>query len=156
VSGPIPERYYRDPEKSAATFRTIDGVRYTMPGDYAEIEADGRVRLLGRGSVCINTAGEKVYPEEVEVAARSHSGIEDCVVVGVPDDRFGQRVVLVAARASATSVSQDDLIAHIRSQIASYKAPRQVVFVDQVYRTPSGKTDYRWAREIAVAETGVR
>ena len=151
VSGPMPERYYGDPEKSATTFREIGGVRYTMPGDYAEIEADGRVRLLGRGSVCINTAGEKVYPEEVEVAARSHPGVQDCVAVGVPDDRFGQRVVLVAARVADFELTADDVIAHVRALIAPYKAPRQVVLVDQVYRTPSGKTDYRWAREIAIS-----
>jgi fatty-acyl-CoA synthase len=160
VSGPMPSGYYKDLDKSARTFRVIDGVRYTVPGDYALIDADGTVHLLGRGSVCINTGGEKVYPEEVEVAARSHPGVLDCVAVGVPDERFGETVVLVAARTPVSASEQDegsptparddsDLIAHIRSLIAAYKAPRRVVWVDEVYRSPSGKADYRWARDQA-------
>jgi fatty-acyl-CoA synthase len=151
VSGPMPEGYFGDPEKTARTFRVIGGVRYTVPGDYALVDADGRVHLLGRGSVCINTGGEKVYPEEVEVAARSHEAIDDCVAVGVPDERFGQRVVLVASRAVGTDVAAQAVIEHVKSQIASYKAPREVVFVDTVYRSPSGKADYRWAAEVAAA-----
>jgi fatty-acyl-CoA synthase len=151
VSGPMPEGYYGDPDKTARTFRVIGGVRYSVPGDYAIVDADGRVHLLGRGSVCINTGGEKVYPEEVEVAARSHEAIEDCVAVGVADERFGQRVVLVASRAPGAGVDAEGVIAHVKSQIASYKAPRKVVFVDTVYRSPSGKADYRWAASVAAA-----
>lgn len=150
VSGPMPDGYYKDPEKTARTFPVIDGVRYTVPGDFATVDADGTVHLLGRGSVCINTGGEKVYPEEVEVAARSHDGIEDCVAVGVPHERFGQAVTLVAARRPGATVSGDEVIAHVKSLIADYKAPKSVVFVDAVYRSPSGKADYRWAQQVAV------
>lgn len=146
ASGPMPSGYYNDPVKTAATFRTIDGVRYTVPGDYAIIDSDGTVQLLGRGAACINSGGEKVYPEEVEVAARTHPDIEDCIAVGIPDDRFGEIVTLVAARVAGRTVSSEDLIEHVKTQIASYKAPRQVVFVETVYRSPSGKLDYQWAR----------
>jgi acyl-CoA synthetase (AMP-forming)/AMP-acid ligase II len=151
VSGPMPDGYYKDPDKTARTFPVIDGVRYTVPGDHAVVDADGTVHLLGRGSVCINTGGEKVYPEEVEVAARSHEAIEDCVAVGVPDERFGQAVTLVAARRPGAVVEAHEVIAHVKSLIADYKAPKSVVFVDSVYRSPSGKADYRWAQEAAVA-----
>ncbi len=150
ASGPMPDGYFGDPVKTASTFRVIDGVRYSVPGDYAIIDADGTVHLLGRGSVCINTGGEKVYPEEVEVAARTHPAIVDCVAVGVADVRMGESVALVASLNLDTHVTSSELIAHIRARIADYKAPRQVVFVDQVYRSPSGKADYRWAREIAM------
>ncbi len=152
VSGPMPRGYYRDDELTAATFRTIDGVAYTVPGDFATIDADGTVHLLGRGSVCINTGGEKVYPEEVEVAARLHPGVLDCTVVGVPDERLGEIVVLVASREPGNTADADDVITQIRSRIASYKAPRRVVWVDSVYRSPSGKADYRWARDAAATE----
>ena len=148
ASGSMPDGYFGDPEKSAKTFRVIDGVRYTIPGDFAEIDADGTVHLRGRGSVCINTGGEKVYPEEVEVAARSHPSIEDCVAVGLPDTRFGEIVALVASRTS--DISEADLIEYVKNQIATYKAPRRIIFVDAVYRSPSGKADYRWAKEIAL------
>ena len=150
VSGPMPQGYYKDPAKSAATFRTIDGVRYTVPGDYAIIDADGTVHLLGRGSVCINTGGEKVYPEEVEVAARSHSGVLDCNAVGVPDDRFGEVVVLVAARVPGSTATDEEVIEHVRARLARYKAPKRVVWVDAIYRSPSGKADYRWAKQTAI------
>ena len=148
ASGSMPDGYFGDPDKSAKTFRVIDGVRYTIPGDFAEIDADGTVHLRGRGSVCINTGGEKVYPEEVEVAARAHPSIEDCVAVGIPDTRFGEIVTLVASRKS--DISETDLIEYVKNQIATYKAPRRIIFVDAVYRSPSGKADYRWAKEIAL------
>jgi len=147
ASGSMPDGYFGDPDKSAKTFRVIDGVRYTIPGDFAEIDGDGTVHLRGRGSVCINTGGEKVYPEEVEVAARAHPNIEDCVAVGLPDTRFGEIVTLVASRTS--DISEADLIEYVKNQIATYKAPRRIIFVDAVYRSPSGKADYRWAKEIA-------
>ena len=153
ASGSMPDGYFGDPEKTARTFRVIDGVRYTVPGDYAEIDADGTVHLRGRGSVCINTGGEKVYPEEVEVAGRSHPGVLDCVAVGLPSERFGETVCLVASRASGSTVSESEVIDHIKGEIASYKAPRRVVFVDAVYRSPSGKADYRWARDTAQSAT---
>ena len=156
AAGPMPSGYYKDPAKSAHTFKEIDGVRYTVPGDYALVDADGTVHLLGRGSVCINTGGEKVYPEEVEVAARSHPAIEDCVVVGVPDERFGEVVMLVAATGPGETVAADDVIEHIKTHVAAYKAPRGVVFVDEFYRSPSGKADYRWARQLAVNDAVAR
>jgi len=140
--------YYRDAAKTAATFRVVDGVRYSVPGDHASIDADGTVHLLGRGSICINTGGEKVFPEEVEVAARSHPGVVDCAAVGVPDERFGEAVALVVERATPT-LTADEIIDHVRGLIASYKAPRRIVFVDALYRSPSGKADYRWARQVA-------
>jgi fatty-acyl-CoA synthase len=150
-SGAMPRGYYKDPDKTASTFRVIDGVRYSVPGDYASIDADGTVHLLGRGSVCINTGGEKVYPEEVEVAARSHPAVEDCIAVAVPDERLGERVALVAALVPDRSADAAEIVAHVKSQIATFKAPRHVVFVERVERSPSGKADYRWARQIATA-----
>jgi fatty-acyl-CoA synthase len=150
ASGAMPDGYFGDPDKTARTFRTIDGVRYTVPGDYAEIDADGTVHLRGRGSVCINTGGEKVYPEEVEVAGRSHPAVLDCVAVGLPNERFGETVCLVASRVPGRDVDEQTVIEHIKGEIATYKAPRKVIFVDQVYRSPSGKADYRWAKETAI------
>ena len=149
ASGPMPSGYYNDETKTANTFREIDGVRYTVPGDYATIDADGTVHLLGRGSVCINTGGEKVYPEEVEVAARQHPAIEDCIAVGVSDERFGEVVTLVVSTVDGESVEEAAVIEHVKSRLASYKAPRRVVFVEQFYRSPSGKADYRWAKRVA-------
>ena len=150
VAGAMPRGYYKDPDKTASTFREIGGKRYTVPGDYATIDDDGTVHLLGRGSVCINTGGEKVYPEEVEVAARAHPGVADCNAVGVPDDRYGEAVTLVVARTPGQPpVSEDDVIAAVRSRLATYKAPRRVVFVEEIRRSPAGKADYRWAREVA-------
>jgi glycine cleavage system protein P-like pyridoxal-binding family len=116
---------------------------------FATIAEDGTVTLLGRGSVCINSGGEKIYPEEVEVAARRHRAVVDATVVGVPHERFGETVVLVCSVSAPTSA--DDVIATIKRSIADYKAPRRVVFVDEVYRAPNGKADYRWAREQALA-----
>ena len=149
VSGPMPTGYYGDEAKTASTFRTIDGVRYTVPGDYATIDADGTVHLLGRGSVCINTGGEKVYPEEVEVAARSHPAVLDCTVVGVADARFGEAVTLVASLHPGAAADDRDVIDHVRGRLAAYKAPKRVVWVDTIERSPSGKADYRWARSVA-------
>jgi 3-oxocholest-4-en-26-oate---CoA ligase len=123
-------------------------VRYTVPGDFATIAEDGTVTLLGRGSVCINSGGEKIYPEEVEVAARRHPTVIDANVVGMPHERFGETVVLVCSVSEPTSA--DEIIATVKESIADYKAPRRVVFVDEVYRAPNGKADYRWAKEQAV------
>jgi acyl-CoA synthetase (AMP-forming)/AMP-acid ligase II len=148
ASGPMPRGYWNDDAKTAETFRVIDGVRYTVPGDYATIAEDGTVALLGRGSVCINSGGEKIYPEEVEVAARKHPTVIDANIVGVPHERFGETVVLVCSVSAPTDA--DDIIATVKRSIADYKAPRRVVFVDEVYRAPNGKADYRWARERAL------
>ncbi|MBU6226735.1 MAG: AMP-binding protein [Acidobacteria bacterium] len=155
ASGPIPQGYFRDPEKSASTFRSVDGVRYTVPGDYAIIDADGTMHLLGRGSVCINTGGEKVYPEEVEVVARAVTGIADCTVVGVPDDRFGNAVVAVVSRTPGSDVTSEELSSEMRKSLAAYKCPKHVVFVDSVYRSPSGKADYKITRETAMSALGI-
>ena len=151
VSGPMPQGYYRDEAKTAQTFKEINGVRYTIPGDYALIDAQGVMQLLGRGSVCINSGGEKIYPEEVEVVARSIAGIADCTVVGVPDDRFGNAVTAVVSRTPGSSVTAEELLTEMRKTLAAYKCPRHVVFVDAVYRSPSGKADYNITRDIAIS-----
>ncbi|WP_040496302.1 AMP-binding protein [Ilumatobacter nonamiensis] len=153
-SGPMPRGYWHDDEKTADTFRVVDGVRYTVPGDFATIAEDATVTLLGRGSVCINSGGEKIYPEEVEVAARRHPSVIDANVVGTPHERFGEVVVLVCSVSEPTEA--DDVIATVKETIADYKAPRQVVFVDEVYRAPNGKADYRWARDTATAALTAR
>ncbi len=146
TSGLVPKGYYKDPDKSAATFRTIDGVRYSFPGDFATVEADGQITLLGRGSVCINTAGEKVFPEEVEEAVKACPGVLDALVVGRPDERFGERVEAVVA---GRDVDSDSLMAFVEQRLAGYKLPRRLHWVDQVQRAPNGKADYKWARRIA-------
>ncbi|HEX2040267.1 MAG TPA: acyl-CoA synthetase [Acidimicrobiales bacterium] len=148
--GHIPLGYYKDPEKTAAVFPVVDGVRWAVPGDRACVEADGSVTVLGRGSTSINTGGEKVYPEEVEAALKAHPAVFDALVVGVPDRRWGERVVaVVAPRPGAAPPDVDELAALCRESLAAYKAPRQVVPVESIVRSPSGKPDYRWAREVA-------
>lgn len=149
ISGGVPLGYYKDEVKSAKTFRDIDGVRYSFPGDFAKVEADGSLTLLGRGSNCINTGGEKVFPEEVEEALKRHPGVLDCLVVGVADDRFGERIVGVVSLTEASNVSADELIADSRAHLSSFKLPRQVIFVDQVQRAVNGKADYAWAKRVA-------
>ncbi|GAA4737823.1 acyl-CoA synthetase [Gordonia alkaliphila] len=150
-SGHIPLRYHGDPVKSAKTFVVYDGVRYSLPGDHAVLEADGTITMLGRGSGSINTGGEKVFPEEVEAALKGHPAVLDTVVVGVPDDRFGQRVAAVIATRDGARPSLNDLNATVRTELAGYKCPRSVWFVEVVKRSPAGKPDYRWAAEIAAS-----
>jgi 3-oxocholest-4-en-26-oate---CoA ligase len=150
--GHVPVGYYKDPVKTAATFPVVDGVRWSVPGDHARIEDDGTITVLGRGSVSINTGGEKVYPEEVESAVKSHPAVFDAVVVGVPDERWGERVVAVAQLRPSAGLTVEDLVKHVRAQLADYKAPRDLVLVDAVVRSPSGKPDYRWARATAEGE----
>ena len=152
TSGLVPKGYYKDAKKSAETFKEVDGVRYSFPGDYALVEADGSITLLGRGSNCINTAGEKVYPEEVEEAVKRHPDIYDCLVVGVEDDRFGQRVVALASFKEDNIVEEADLISFTRDHLAGYKLPKQVLFVDEVMRAPNGKANYKWAKQRADEE----
>ena len=147
--GPIPLGYYKDPEKTAATFPVIDGVRWAVPGDHAVCDAEGLITLLGRGSVSINTGGEKVYPEEVESVLKGHHEVIDAVVVGLPDPRWGERVVAVVQSRPGTTPSLDALQEHARGHLARYKVPREVVFVDTIVRSPSGKPDYRWAKAAA-------
>jgi 3-oxocholest-4-en-26-oate---CoA ligase len=149
VGGPIPLGYYKDPEKTAATFRTVAGRRYSIPGDYATVDADGTIRLLGRGSACINSGGEKIYPEEVELALRSHPDVFDCVVVGVPDDRWGEMVVALAEFAPGVTVDEAALAAHCRATLAGYKVPKRFVGVESLQRSPAGKADYKLLRNVA-------
>ncbi|TDD43513.1 acyl-CoA synthetase [Saccharopolyspora elongata] len=145
-SGHVPLGYYKDEEKSRSVFVEIDGTRYVVPGDYARIEDDGTVTMLGRGSVSINTGGEKVFPEEVEAALKSHPDVFDALVVGVPDERLGQRVAAVVQPRAGATPGLADLDAHVREWIAGYKVPRSLWLVDQVTRSPSGKPDYTWAK----------
>jgi acyl-CoA synthetase (AMP-forming)/AMP-acid ligase II len=157
LRGRGPLGYYKDPGKTASTFLTIDGERWTVPGDFATVGRDGSVRLLGRGSVCINTGGEKVFPEEVEEVIKLHPGVADAVVVGVPDDRFGETVVAVVEPAGGAPVPDaGEVSTWVRSRLAAYKAPRSVVLVDSVSRSPSGKVDYRRLRELAIDEVRAR
>jgi 3-oxocholest-4-en-26-oate---CoA ligase len=150
--GRVPLGYYKDADRSARTFVEIEGERWSLPGDMATIDADGTVHLLGRGSLCINTGGEKVYPEEVEAVLKMHPSVSDAVVVGVPDEQFGARVVAVVEPAPDTSRPQfDALQEHCRAHLAGYKVPRELFVVDSVMRTPAGKPDYAWARSIAGA-----
>jgi fatty-acyl-CoA synthase len=152
VRGYTPIGYYKDPEKSAATFPVIKGVRYSLPGDFATVEADGAITLLGRGSGCINTAGEKVFPEEVEEALKTHPSVRDAVVVGVPDDRFGQAVTAVVEAETGVEFDEDAVIAHVKVRLARYKAPRSVFLVDTLGRAANGKVDYRQWTDRALAE----
>lgn len=145
--GHIPVGYYKDEKKTAETFRTINGVRYAIPGDYAQVEADGSVTMLGRGSVSINSGGEKIYPEEVEAALKGHPDVFDALVVGVPDPRYGQHVAAVVQARPGARPGLADLDRFVRSEIAGYKVPRSLWFVDEVKRSPAGKPDYRWAKE---------
>ncbi|MBY0440794.1 MAG: acyl-CoA synthetase [Mycobacteriaceae bacterium] len=147
--GHVPVGYYKDPEKSAATFTVINGVRYAIPGDYAQVEADGTVTMLGRGSVSINTGGEKVYPEEVEAALKGHPDVFDALVVGVPDPHYGQHVAVVVQARPGRQPSLEELDGFLRGQIAGYKVPRSLWFVGEIKRSPAGKPDYRWAKEHA-------
>jgi fatty-acyl-CoA synthase len=154
VGGYIPVGYYKDEEKTARTFREIDGQRWSIPGDFAMVNADGTLHLLGRGTVCINTGGEKVFPEEVEEVVKQYPGVHDAVCVGLPDDRFGEIVCAVVETAAGASVDADALIGHVREHLARYKAPRRVVLVDSIGRSPAGKVDYRGLRQLALDRQG--
>jgi acyl-CoA synthetase (AMP-forming)/AMP-acid ligase II len=144
--GHIPVGYYKDEKKTAETFKVFNGIRYAIPGDYARVEADGTVTMLGRGSQSINTGGEKVYPEEVEGALKGHPDVFDALVVGVPDDRYGQCVAAVVQPRQGARPSLAELDTYARAEIAGYKVPRCLWYVDEVQRTPAGKPDYRWAK----------
>jgi acyl-CoA synthetase (AMP-forming)/AMP-acid ligase II len=149
--GNMPIGYYKDEEKTRATFVTgPGGDRYVLAGDMARSEADGSITLLGRGSACINTGGEKVFPEEVEAALKAHPVVFDALVVGVPDERWGQKVAAVVQLRPGDELTLDELDAHCRSRLAGYKIPRQLTLVDAIERSPSGKPDYPWAERVAV------
>jgi 3-oxocholest-4-en-26-oate---CoA ligase len=145
--GHIPVGYFKDEKKTAETFQTINGVRYAIPGDYAQVEEDGSVTMLGRGSVSINSGGEKIYPEEVEAALKGHPDVFDALVVGVPDPRFGQHVAAVVQPRDGIRPTLAELDAFVRNEIAGYKVPRSLWLVDEVKRSPAGKPDYRWAKD---------
>ncbi len=155
VSGFLPAGYYKDPEKSDRTFKVIEGQRWSVPGDWAEVNTDGTLKLLGRGSQCINTGGEKVFPEEVEEALKTHLHVRDAVVVGVPDARFGERICAVVEPDGAHDLTLADLSEHVRAQLAPYKAPRELVVVDTIGRAPNGKVDYKGVKERALKALGV-
>ncbi len=155
LKGRGPIGYYKDPGKSAATFRQIDGERWTVPGDWATVDADGVVKLLGRGSMVVNTGGEKVFPEEVEETLKRYPSVVDAVVVGLPDERFGEIVVALAEVASGAELDRDELTAWLHETLAGYKVPRQIVVVDTIGRAPNGKVDYRRLRGHAAESLGI-
>jgi acyl-CoA synthetase (AMP-forming)/AMP-acid ligase II len=151
-SGDIPVGYYNDPKKTAEVFIHVRGTRYVMPGDYATVEADGSITLLGRGSIVINSGGEKIFPEEVESAVRSHPDVMDAIVCGAPDERWGQTVAaIIQPRVGRVAPTLESIQEHCRDSIAGYKLPRRLHVVDVVERSPSGKPDYTWANAIVTA-----
>ena len=154
--GRLPLGYYKDPKKTAETFWEIDGERWVVPGDLATIEADGMITVFGRGAVCINSGGEKIFPEEIEEVLKAHPAIEDAVVVGVPDERWGQRVAAVVQPRPGASVTLAEVETHCRKHVAGYKVPRLLEVVDAISRQPSGKPDYKWAREVAAGGSTAR
>ena len=153
--GPIPLGYYKDKEKTAKTFPVIDGVRYSMPGDFCKVAADGTLVLMGRGSVCINTAGEKVYPEEVEEVLKTFPGVHDALVVGVPDDKWGQMVTAVVQPEGSAQLQEDAVRAHVREHLAGYKTPKRVLVKDDLNRASNGKADYKGITAYAKAQLGL-
>ena len=150
--GHVPLAYYKDEEKSKKTFIDVNGERYSIPGDMAKYEADGQMTLLGRGSVSINSGGEKIFPEEVEMALKAHPNIFDCLVVGVKDDRWGQKVVAVIQRREDIEMSLEEIKEVASKYIASYKMPKAIVFSELIERAPSGKPNYKWAQQYANSE----
>ena len=154
--GHVPVAYYKDEEKSKKTFIEVGGVRYSIPGDMAKYEEDGQMTLLGRGSVSINSGGEKIFPEEVEMALKAHPNIFDCLVVGVKDDRWGQKVVAVIQRRENDELSLDDIKDVASKYIASYKMPKEIVFSEIIERAPSGKPNYQWAQEFANSKLEIK
>jgi 3-oxocholest-4-en-26-oate---CoA ligase len=149
LGGRNPLGYYKDEEKSDRTFKVIDGVRYSIPGDFAQVDLDGTIHLLGRGSVCINSGGEKIFPEEVEEALKTHDAVRDAVVVGIPHATYGEQIVAVV---EGGGPSENELIDHVKERLASYKAPRRVRFVDTIGRAPNGKVDYKRHRSESIEE----
>jgi 3-oxocholest-4-en-26-oate---CoA ligase len=152
LGGRNPLGYYKDEEKSENTFRTIKGVRYSVPGDFAQVDTDGTIHLLGRGSVCINSGGEKIFPEEVEEALKTHESIRDAVVVGIPHPTFGEEIVGVIETGGATPPTETEVIEYVKQRLAGYKAPRRVRIVDTIGRAPNGKVDYRRHRAESIED----
>jgi fatty-acyl-CoA synthase len=159
LGGRNPLGYYKDEEKSDRTFKTIDGVRYSIPGDFAQVKADGSIHLLGRGSVCINSGGEKIFPEEVEESLKTHEAVRDAIVVGIPHPTFGEQIVAVVELASDVdggppAPAEVELIEHVKGRLATYKAPRRVRVVVTIGRAPNGKVDYKRHRAESMDELG--
>jgi len=151
IKGPNPLGYYKDEAKTARTFRTIGGERYSIPGDWVVVETDGSLTLLGRGNACINTAGEKVFPEEVEEALKTHPSVEDALVVGLPDEKWGQAVTGVVQLAEGCELDEATLRAHVRRSLAGYKTPKRIFLADRSLRAANGKADYPAAKAAAEA-----
>jgi acyl-CoA synthetase (AMP-forming)/AMP-acid ligase II len=154
-SGAIPRGYYKDEEKTAKTFPLINGERYSMPGDYCRVETDGTLTLLGRGSVCINTAGEKVYPEEVEEVLKAHEAVHDALVVGVPDEKWGQMVTAVVQLVDGGTVEEGTLREFVRARLAGYKTPKHIITIDNIGRASNGKADYKVVTAYAKQRLGI-
>jgi fatty-acyl-CoA synthase len=155
VGGYIPLGYYKDEAKTAQTFRTFEGQRWSVPGDWVEVNADGTLNLLGRGSVCINTGGEKVFPEEVEEVLKRHESVRDAVVVGIPDARFGEAICAVVEASPGASPELSVLADHVKAGHAHYKVPRHLVVVDTIGRAPNGKVDYKRLKGVALDRLGL-
>ena len=155
VGGWQPVGYYKDESKSAATFIMFEGKRYSVPGDYAMVEADGSLTLLGRGSVCINTGGEKVFPEEVEEVLKTHDAVVDAVAVGLPDEKFGEAITAVVELAPGSTFDESAIVVHVKDKLAAYKAPKRVLAIDTIGRAPNGKVDYKRLKAWAAEELGV-
>ena len=153
--GHVPLGYFKDAEKTARTFPVIDGARYAVPGDHAKIAPDSSIIVLGRGSVSINSGGEKIMPEEVEQALKHHPSVYDAVVVGTPHERFGQQVTAVVQARVGEIPSEQELVDFCAHHLARYKLPRTIVYVDEMVRSPSGKADYRWAKRLALEKLGL-
>lgn len=153
--GNIPVGYWKDPEKTAKTFPVIDGQRWSIPGDYCLLHGDGSITLLGRGSVCINTAGEKVYPEEVEEILKQHAAVEDALVVGVPDEKWGSAVTGVVELAPGARFDEETLRKHVRAHLAGYKTPKRIVAIERLFRAPNGKADYTATTDYARKALGI-
>ena len=153
--GNIPVGYWKDPEKTAKTFPVIDGRRWSIPGDFCLVHEDGSITLLGRGSVCINTAGEKVYPEEVEEVLKQHADVDDALVVGVPDEKWGNSVTGVVELRPGAHFDEEALRRHVRDRLAGYKTPKRIIAVDRMFRAPNGKADYKGTTQFARETLGV-
>ncbi|MBV1907449.1 MAG: acyl-CoA synthetase [Pseudomonadales bacterium] len=150
-NGPIPVGYYKDPKKSAETFPTIDGVRYSIPGDWCTVEKDGTLTLLGRGSVCINSGGEKIYPEEIEEVLKIHPSIDDSLVVGIPDEKWGQAVTGIVKLVGGQSLDEHELREHVRKHLSAYKIPKRIIVAEAPLRAANGKADYKTATNFAIS-----
>jgi fatty-acyl-CoA synthase len=155
LGGPLPMGYYKDPEKTARTFVTIGNVRYSIPGDHARVDENGAITLLGRGNNCINTAGEKVFPEEVEEALKTHPSVEDALVLGVPDEKWGQAITGVVKLANGSEFDEQALRDHVRGVLAGYKTPKRILISEVNLRAPNGKADYKSAKDFAVKALGI-